>query len=246
MRIEKRKIYLVDKTGKKKLIIPDLGKGPVRYLGTHAFGRIPVKWLNNEEFVYVKYKYNNDKGTVWRSTEKDKEDSSEITFSRLVADTLPCCTGEFRIYNLKSKVDSLFYKMDSIYAPSVDDKFLDYDGDLVFRNSGFSYHNYWKLDLKRFTVSPYTFSSGFKTKADTSYHPKGFEHRKNIVLWKGEEIGAFYGQDYEDIDGVYVACGQLQPGEKKYIMFWSDQTKKWAKAELNGFLGLMTLFKPSW
>ena len=53
--LDHRKIFLLNRRGKEKLILPDLGKGPIRYIGSHAFGRIPVKWLSNDQFIYAKY-----------------------------------------------------------------------------------------------------------------------------------------------------------------------------------------------
>lgn len=243
---DQRKIYLINKKGKKQLAVPDVGKGPLLYGGTHAFGHIPVKWLDNERFIYVKYIRTKKNGTVWQATENDPGDSSKIHFSRLVADTLPGCIGEFRIYNINTRADKLVVTTDSIYAPAVEDRFIADDTAIIFRNWGFSYCNYWKIDIKKATIEHYNANKVFKTSADTSYRPKGFDHRKNRVHWKGNEIGSFYGQDYEYADDMYAACGKLEPGGIKYIMFWSSQTKQWEKTSLHGFLGLMSFFKPAW
>ena len=244
--LDHRKIFLLNRRGKEKLILPDLGKGPIRYIGSHAFGRIPVKWLSNDQFIYAKYSQYSSKGAVWVTPEKDETDSTEIQYSRLAADTLPCCKAEFRIYNIKSQDDRLIAFTDSIFAPNIDDRFLEIDSQLIFRNSGFSYLNYWQINFKKSSINKYSFKSTFTTKTDTSYHPSGFNHRKKLVHFKGKEIGYFYGQDYESNDSTYVACGRLEPGGKTYIMFWNIQNQQWVKAELNGFLGLMSFFKPPW
>lgn len=244
--LDHRKIFLLNRRGKEKLILPDLGKGPIRYGGSHAFGRIPVKWLSNDQFIYAKYSQYSSKGAVWVTPEKDETDSTEIQYSGLAADTLPCCKGEFRIYNIKTQEDKLIVFSDSIYAPSIDDRFLEIDSQLIFRNSGFSYLNYWQINLKNPSINKYSFKSTFTTKTDTSYQPSGLNYRKTLVYFKGKEIGYFYGHHSTGNDSTFIACGRLEPGGKTYIMFWNVQNQQWVKSELNGFLGLMSFFKPSW
>jgi len=64
------------------------------------------------------------KGSVWEAPKKNETDSTEIHFSRPVADTLPYCKGEFRIFSSKIKEDKLIASTDSIYAQDIDDRFL--------------------------------------------------------------------------------------------------------------------------
>lgn len=241
-----RKIYLLNKHGKKKLIVPDLGKSAITYIGSHAFGRIPVKWLSNNKIIYAKYSHYSSKGAVWENPEKDETDSTEIKFSRLVADTLPCYKAEFRVYDIRSNEDHFITFTDSIYAPNLDDKFLEIDTNIIFRNFGFSYSNYWQINLKDSSINKFIFQSAFTTTTDTCYHPTNFNYRRKLVHFKGKGIGYFYGQDYLSNDSTYVACGTLEPNGKSYIMFWNDKNQRWIKTELNGFLGLISLFKPSW
>ncbi len=245
-KLENRSIYVIDKKGNKKLAVADIGEGPVMYGGSHAFGHIPVKWINNESFIYLKYFRTKTNGTVWQKPKNLITDSSEMVFSTLVKDTLPSSKGEFRIYNIESGINKLLVKTDSLYAPAFEDKFLDYDSMIIFRNWGFSFYNYWKINIGDSSISRYNFNSDFFTKTDTAYHTAGFNQYKKIVYFKGALIGSFYGQDYKSDGSTYVACGRLEPNGKSYIMFWNDKNQQWLKAELNGFLGLISLFKPSW
>lgn len=239
-----RRLYLIDGK-KKKRFISNLGKGPLLYGGTHAFGRIPVKWISDTEFLYLKYIVKNQQGSVWEKKEVN-DDSSEIVYSRIVADTIPCCSGEFHSYNILKNEDKLLAVTDSLYAPAFEDNFLDIDSVSVFRNFGFSYHNYWYLSPGDSLLRRYILHRYFEIDVDTSYHPHGFEHRKNIVLYAGNTIGSFYGQDYEELGNVFVAYGKLEPQGESYLLVWNTAGKKWIRRSVPGFLGFLGFFNKSW
>lgn len=242
---DKRMMRLIDSNGKKSLILPDLGKGPLLYAGTHAFGRIPVKWIADSVFLYVTYTTYSQKGSVWEDAGPPPKDTNELRFSRIVKDTLPCCRGAFHAYNIRSGKDKLLAVTDSLYAPQLDDKFLDKPGKIVFRNSGFSTVHYWELDPASGSLYPYIRpSSDFIIKSDTAVHPNNEFLSRILVFYKEKKAVELYSQDYYFTGDTFAGFGMGEGEKEPYLLVWSPDGQD--RKKIPRFLGMLGLIKKNW